>query len=75
MFSVNHTEAFFDHPLEVDPPPVHNAVDGRIGAHLDNLGQLAHLGVGELFGTAGMRMVCQTFRAVCIEAVGPVPSV
>jgi hypothetical protein len=31
-------EAVLDDPLEVDAPPAHDTVNGRIGTGLDNLG-------------------------------------
>ena len=41
--AVDHLEALLDHSLQVDPPRSDDAIDGRIGTALDDLGQLRHL--------------------------------
>jgi len=71
--AVDHAKALFDCPPQVDPPPAHDAVDRRIGACLDDLGQLAHLNLRQPPRTAGARTVRQAIRPRRIEAVRPIP--
>ncbi len=40
---IGDAEAVLDDLLEIDAPPAHDAVDGRIGTGLDNLCQLSEL--------------------------------
>ena len=40
---IGDAEAILDDLLEIDAPPAHDAVEGRIGTGLDNLCQLSEL--------------------------------
>src|SRR3546814_18561018 len=71
--AVDDAEAGLDHPLQVDPPPAHHAVDGRIGAGLHDLGQLRHLSTAQPAYATGPRAVRQPLGALRIEAMRPVP--
>ena len=70
---IDDAKAFLDHPLEVDPPPAHDAVRRRIGAGLHDLGQFLHLSVSELAWAAGTPTVRQALGTIFIEPVRPVP--
>src|SRR3546814_10982633 len=71
--AVDDAEAGLDHPLQVDPPPAHHAVDGRIGAGLHALGHLRHLSTAQPAFATGPRAVRPPLGALRLEALRPVP--
>jgi len=70
--AVDDAEALLDHPLQVDPPPAHDTVRRRIGAGLDDLGQLRHLSLAQPAPTARSRAFAQARRPLRVEAKRPV---
>jgi hypothetical protein len=70
--AVDDAEALLDHPLQIDAPPAHHAVDRRVGPGLDDLGELVHLRLAQPSAAAGGGAVCQALRSFGVEAMRPV---
>jgi len=68
-----HPEALSDDALEVDAPPSNHAIGGRVGAGFHDLGQFCLLRGRQPPWVAAPAIILQPGRAMCVEAVHPVP--
>jgi hypothetical protein len=61
-----------NHPLKINAPPTHNAVNRQIRAGFDNLTKLFHLFIAQQARSACAFAVGQTIHTLIVEPVNPI---
>ncbi len=69
---IDDVKALLNHPLQINPPPAHNAVCCLIRAGFDNLAKLFHLFIAQHARLACAFAVGQTIHTLLVEPVNPI---